>query len=673
LKKERHQIETVIITTGKVQELTMYKSLLSFFIILLTLLWMPAQAQENQPAPPLEVITVENAANIEQLAILGQGTLGHTVAWSPDGETIAVAGSIGVWLFNANNLEASPRLLEGHTGVVNVVTFSPDGRWLASGSQDRTVRIWDMNNETEHRILIGHESLVTALVFSPDGAKLASGEYGDRGNIHLWDMETGEQLAIIDDGCLFLPTEMDLEFSPNGDWLVCSSYMYEHWGSDGGISLWNSSTNEVIHTDFEVGDIVFTLDGHLLIDEFNSSNLSLYNIETLEEIPLDEWSETVGSYAIDGRLSPDTTRYAFVTGSTTLNIRYLASDTITSAHPLVKNYDVVFVAHNIIAVGGNGQIQLWDKQTFQLITTLPLEASSPRIASSPDGILLAATGDDQILVWNISDPQSVTLLTTLTGSASSLAFNSDGTLLASGHGWWGSEEETIIVIRNVVTGTEVRSLHCALALGGNILNLVLKRTNTTYSPKEQYWCDEGLGEVTSLEFSPDDIMLTMTRMYADAITIWDLSDETIQNAVFSPDIPNISSANTSTFSPDGHWLAIGSGWLLTGPMFEPLQLWEIGSDLPPEVFRIDENRMGRATFGVAFNPNGTLLAEVGQTFIEEHNVLHVWDVNAKELLVVLYGHTRLPEEVVFSPDGTLIATASNDGTVRLWGIVDSEE
>ena len=63
------------------------------------------------------------------------------VAWSPDGNSIAVAGYgnvIEVW----SMLGQCCTVYRGHTGVVTSVAWSPDGTFLASGSWDGTVHVW---------------------------------------------------------------------------------------------------------------------------------------------------------------------------------------------------------------------------------------------------------------------------------------------------------------------------------------------------------------------------------------------------------------------------------------------------------------------------------------------------------------------------------------------------
>jgi energy-coupling factor transporter ATP-binding protein EcfA2 len=69
-----------------------------------------------------------------------------------------------------------------------------------------------------------------------------------------------------------------------------------------------------------------------------------------------------------------------------------------------------------------------------------------------------------------------------------------------------------------------------------------------------------------------------------------------------------------------------------------------------------------AVRGVAFSPDGALLATASQD-----RTVRLWDVvTGQPHGPALTGHTDAVRGVAFSPDGALLATASADRTVRLW-------
>ena len=76
--------------------------------------------------------------------------------------------------------------LSGHAKGITSVAFSPDGGTLASGSSDKTIRFWDAVTGTHIRTFSGHAGGVTSVAFSPDGRTLASGSAD--GTVLLWSM-----------------------------------------------------------------------------------------------------------------------------------------------------------------------------------------------------------------------------------------------------------------------------------------------------------------------------------------------------------------------------------------------------------------------------------------------------------------------------------------------------
>ena len=82
-------------------------------------------------------------------ARLGKGSISE-ITYAPDGTRLAVASSIGIWIYDAQTGEELS-LITGHTDRVGSVSFSPDGETLASGSFDSTVRLWDVSSYTYNK------------------------------------------------------------------------------------------------------------------------------------------------------------------------------------------------------------------------------------------------------------------------------------------------------------------------------------------------------------------------------------------------------------------------------------------------------------------------------------------------------------------------------------------
>ena len=107
-------------------------------------------------------------------ARLGKGKI-NDVKFSPDGALLAVATHIGVWLYDAQT-GAEILLLNDKPKNVRTVAFSPDGKTLAIGGwvREGAIHLWDIDTTTQVATMGKGIGAVGVLVFSEDGKTLAS-------------------------------------------------------------------------------------------------------------------------------------------------------------------------------------------------------------------------------------------------------------------------------------------------------------------------------------------------------------------------------------------------------------------------------------------------------------------------------------------------------------------
>lgn len=183
----------------------------------------------------------------------------------------------------------------------------------------------------------------------------------------------------------------------------------------------------------------------------------------------------------------------------------------------------------------------------------------------------------------------------------------------------------------------------------------------------------------SVRWSPDDSMISATY-FDNTTTIFNSENGSIITKIGSHPLPEGHGTRcdglqdcsdtthlpvrTSAWSPDGKHLAIGGDTRLIF-VYETTN-WTLVNVL--------EGHEG-SVLTLAWSPGGTMLASgSGQDKVARHNsaenIVKIWDFSLGTVIAELAGHTDGVMNIKWSPNGSRIATASDDKTIMLWSTSD---
>ena len=114
-----------------------------------------------------------------------------TLAWSPDGQQLAMAFGHAVEVRDPSN--GKPRHFLGHEQGLDQIAFSPDGRWLACAESGGDLKLWDVAQRKIVRGLPGGLREAHSIVFSEDAGLVACQSYSEgKSRLMIWETATGK-------------------------------------------------------------------------------------------------------------------------------------------------------------------------------------------------------------------------------------------------------------------------------------------------------------------------------------------------------------------------------------------------------------------------------------------------------------------------------------------------
>jgi RNA polymerase sigma factor (sigma-70 family) len=560
----------------------------------------------------------------------------EAVGMSPDGKILATRDEVFLHFRDAatgkelRKLNYLPESGGVSRSITEWLTFTPDSKQIAATLLGDAVQLIDVETlKVVRKFEFG--GAATACVFSPDGKWMATGGYDLEEKVYharLWEVSTGKELRRFP--AAHFPAgngvKRALAFSPDGALLAGGG-----WG-DARLRIWETATGKEPITfprlAEEVVAVAFAPDGKTVA--VASDQIYLYDPTTgKERFRIERRAQRV-AYSQDGAVLIGAVSGAIYRWDAATGRQLTPAAAQDSA---VEQILVSADGRRLFTTDQEGDLHVWDVGGGKAPRRLA-GGFERGVVASPDRKFLAGTivdkfGNSHIRLYDIAGDRFVERFPVIGGRVTVAAFLPDGQSLLT------LEAPATLRMWDVETGKERRSFAVV--------------------PPPSVGRDPGL---------PSAI------------------------------IPFYTSRRI-TLSPDGKTLAIGPDFPENFRPEEggvPVRLFDLqgnaGTGLAdprkalgvPDAAKVGKTkdtaqlritRRIQSLDGRAFSPDGRFLVSWAEHPYERSSIDHVyvWDAATGRAVASLSGGGRPgAANAAFPPDGRTLATASADGTIRLWEV-----
>ncbi|OKH25352.1 caspase family protein [Chroogloeocystis siderophila] len=420
---------------------------------------------------------------------------------------------------------------------------------------------------------------------------------------------------------------------------------------DATIKVWNPDGTLVrslsAHTN-PINSISFSADGQTLVSA-SDDGIKLWNLNGTLIKTLQKQGTTVTSFSPDGKL------IASASGDATIKLWNPDGTLVRSLSAHTSSINSISFSRDgqILASASDDGVKLWNINGTLVKTLQGHNGGVTSVSFSPDGMLATASRDHTIALWS----REGNLIKSLKGHSApvnSVSFSPDGKLLASASDdftikLWNDERELETFKGHSAPVNDVRFTPSGMLVSAGVDN-----TLRLWSLQQKPIIAQECPQTISVSFSTNlqDIALVCRD---NTVTLWNRNTNAAKTLKENDDV-----FHQVSFSPDGSIATAENSVELQAKTIHAqhiIKLWS-RDGVVLKSFAGHKNWLN----SVSFSPDGNLLASAS-----DDKTVKLWRRDGSEVRS-LQGHQDAVNNVAFSPNSQIVASASKDATVKLWSV-----